>query len=95
MNIRPITEDVYNKIIEISEKLKVINEKEGWFREDSIKKLIPLDVKLQRGFIATEKGEVLGFITYTSHNGGPIIGWIGVDPNYHRKGIGKKLIEKV
>ncbi len=95
MIIRKIREDDYNKILEIVEKLKVIDEKRGWFTEEAMKKLIPIDIKIQRGFVAEEKDTIIGFITYISKNGEPFIGWIGVDPDFHRKGIGRALVEKV
>ena len=95
MNIREMREEDFTTIIEIAKQLRITDGKTGWFNEDSIKNLIPIDINLQKGFIAEEDGKTIGFVTFTSCNGKPRIGWIGVDPSYHRKGIGKKLIEQV
>ena len=95
MKIRPKTKGDCKGILKVAEKLRIINERTGWFTEDAIKKLIPIDIKLQKGFVAEENDSIIGFVTYTSKNGEPFIGWIGVDPQFHRKGIGKRLIEKV
>lgn len=95
MRIRRIEEKDYEPILEIADKLRTTDNKKGWFTEEARKKLIPLDIRIQKGFVSEEGGKVIGFITYTIHEYNPLIGWIGVDPDYHRKGVGKALTERV
>jgi len=95
MRIRQIEEKDYEPILELADKLRTIYDKKGWFTEEARKKFIPLDIRVQKGFVAEEDGKVVGFITYTTYDYNPIIGWIGVDPDYHRKGVGKALVERV
>ncbi|XOA43085.1 MAG: GNAT family N-acetyltransferase [Candidatus Nealsonbacteria bacterium] len=64
-----------------------------WFNKFAIQKAIPLDFKVHKGFVVEEKNKIVGFITYTSKEGQVKIGWIGVDPKYHRQGIGTKLLK--
>ncbi|MBD3208554.1 MAG: GNAT family N-acetyltransferase [Candidatus Nealsonbacteria bacterium] len=66
-----------------------------WFNEFAIRKSIPLDLKIHKGFIAEEKGKIIGFLTYTSREGTAELSWIGVDPKFHHKNIGKKLVESL
>jgi len=87
MKIRKITEKDFNKIMKVAKKLHP-----KWFDKFAINKSIPLDLKIHKGFIAEEKGEICGFITYTSKEGTIDISWMGVDPKFHRKKIGTKLI---
>jgi GNAT superfamily N-acetyltransferase len=91
LKIRTFEKKDYKKILSIVEKLKVVDDKTGWFDEDARKRAIPTDIKIQSGFVAEEDEKVLGFITYFSEYGRPKIGWIGVDPDLHRKGIGTAL----
>ena len=95
MKIREIEEKDFKQILEITEMLKVIDEKRGWFSEESRKKMIPIDLKIQGGFVAEIDSEIVGFVTYFSEYGKPKIGWIAVNPNKHRQGIGKLLLEKL
>ena len=95
MKVRPMRESDYDYILEIVEKLKQVDKDTGWFNEYERKKGIPFDIRIQRSFVAEENGKIVGFISYLSEYAHPKIGWIGVEPNYQRKGIGKKLIEAV
>ena len=64
----------------------------GWFTEDAQIRAIPADLKFQRGFLAESDGQVVGFITLFVAEGRLNIGWLGVHRDYHRQGIGGKLL---
>jgi|TARA_B100001971_G_C18206360_1_gene547867 N-acetylglutamate synthase-like GNAT family acetyltransferase len=58
--------------------------------ENSPKKLIEKSKKINY-FVATEKDKILGIGGYDRKK----VYTLFVDPKYHRKGIGKKIIERV
>jgi len=95
LRIRQTVEEDYESILEVAEKLRTIDDKKGWFTEEARKKFIPRDLRTQKGFVAEEDGKIVGFITYTTEKNNAEIGWIGVDPDYHRKKIGRLLVERV
>lgn len=64
-----------------------------WFDKKALKN-IPIDVQLQKCFVAEDENGVVGFITIYSEEGEGELGWIGVKPDLHRKGIGKKLLKR-
>lgn len=41
------------------------------------------------------EGTIIGFITFYVSEGIGHIGWLGVSPNYHRRGIGRLLVERL
>ena len=63
-----------------------------WFTERGIEQL-KVDVAHQQGYIAVSGNVALGFVTYYVAEGVARIGWMGVAPDHHRKGIGRSLIE--
>lgn len=65
-----------------------------WFTEEALRN-IPRDIQFAKCFVIEKKGAVAGFISVHSHDGNPMIGWIGVDPESRGEGIGKLLVEKV
>lgn len=90
MKIRKLTEKDFKKVMNVIKKLHG-----KWFTNGAIKKEIPIDIKINKGFIAEENNRVLGFLTYTSYEGKVELGWFGVDPKLHRKGVGTALFKKV
>jgi len=83
---RLIVKQDHKEIISISEALT------GWFNEDACKRAIPVDLRHQDGFVALAEGTVVGFITLFVAEGRLHIGWLGVRPDYHRRGIGSLLL---
>lgn len=90
MKIRKSTKEDFEGMMEIAKKLHP-----KWFDNFAINKSMPLDLKIHKGFVAEGKGKILGFITYTSNEGETKISWIGVDPKFHRQGIGSKLLQRL
>jgi ribosomal protein S18 acetylase RimI-like enzyme len=67
----------------------------GWFERFAIKNTIPIDLKIQRSFVAEKGNKIIGFITYFSEEGKVKISWMGVKPKFQRKSIGTKLMKKL
>ena len=65
-----------------------------WFDENA-RKAIPVDLQYQKGFVAVEDGKVVGFVTYYVAEGAVVIGWMGVRKEFHRKGIGSRLLARL
>ena len=54
---------------------------------------IPVDLRQQKVFVAVRGETILGFITLYVAEGRVNIGWLGVHPDYHRRGIGGRLLQ--
>jgi len=65
-----------------------------WFDKKALRN-IPIDVQLQKCFIAEEKNKVIGFITIYSKDGEAELGWMGVGTEWRNQGIGKKLVKRI
>jgi len=65
-----------------------------WFTEEALEN-IPRDIQFSRCFVAERDGKISGFISVHSHDGKPMISWLGVKPELRGEGIGKLLLEKV
>jgi GNAT superfamily N-acetyltransferase len=65
-----------------------------WFDERARTTSIPIDIQHQQGFVADRQGKVVGFITLYVAEGRLNIGWLGVQNELHRQGIGRLLIDK-
>lgn len=85
--IRALVEADYSAVVEVVAGLP------DWFDETAIIS-IPIDIKHQRGFVAERHGKVVGFITLYVAEGKLNIGWLGVQPDLHRQGIGRLLLDK-
>jgi len=88
MKVRESDEKDFQGMMKVAKKLHP-----KWFDNFAINKSIPLDLKIHKGFVAEEKGKILGFITYTSGEGEAKISWIGVPPKFQKRGIGTKLLK--
>ena len=66
----------------------------GWFSPDAQDRAVPADLKYQQGFLAESDGRVVGFITLFVAEGRLNIGWLAVRRDYHRQGIGGKLLAR-
>lgn len=84
-SILPKTEMDLNAVIKIAKQLPQHFTKKGV-------EFIESDFPNQSGLIFRHKDRVVGFILYFSNQGQMEIGWMGVSPEFQRKGIGNKLI---
>lgn len=65
-----------------------------WFTEQALEN-IPRDIQLAKCYVAERDERVIGFVSVHSHDGNPMISWLGVDKTLRGAGIGKLLLEKV
>jgi GNAT superfamily N-acetyltransferase len=63
-----------------------------WFDEKARNESIPVDLRFHRGYVAIGKSDIVGFITLYVAEGRVNIGWLGVDPDFQRRGIGGRLL---
>lgn len=90
MKIRESRENDFKDMMRIAKRLHP-----DWFDKVAINESMPIDLRVHRGYVAEENGRIVGFVTYKSDEGKAWIGWIGVDPEIHRRGIGSRLFKKM
>jgi GNAT superfamily N-acetyltransferase len=83
---RPMQEQDHPAILAVAETLP------EWFDADSRGRAIPTDLRHQDGFVALSDGKIIGFVTLFFAEGRLHIGWLGVRPDYHKQGIGSRLL---
>ena len=86
IQILPLEEEHYSGILTVAEGLP------EWFDEHARSKSIPIDIRHQEGFVAVSGQRVVGFVTHYVAEGRLHIGWLGVDREFHRQGIGSRLV---
>lgn len=90
-------EQIIYKKIEQDDHIAIYNimkSLDKWFDENALKNIL-IDLKFHYGYIAKDKNETIGFITYFVYEGVGNIGWIGVKTAYQNHKISKKLLEKI
>jgi ribosomal protein S18 acetylase RimI-like enzyme len=65
-----------------------------WFTSKGLE-LLRKDIALQLSIVAVEQDQVVGFLTYFVDQGTATIGWMGVHPEQHRKGVGSFLLKEL
>jgi len=88
ISVRPIEERDHAACVAVVKTLT------GWFTDDAQERAVPTDLRYQRGFLAESDGRVLGFITLFVAEGRLNIGWLAVHRDYHRQGIGGRLVAR-
>jgi ribosomal protein S18 acetylase RimI-like enzyme len=63
-----------------------------WFTEGGLR-MMALDFPYQRCLAAVEAEAVIGFLSYFVHEGVARIGWMGVELDLRRRGVGRALVE--
>jgi GNAT superfamily N-acetyltransferase len=63
-----------------------------WFTTDGRRKLA-VDLEHQAGLVALAAGAVVGFATWFVYEATGHLAWMGVDPDHHRRGTGRRLID--
>ncbi|MBI4801454.1 MAG: GNAT family N-acetyltransferase [Elusimicrobia bacterium] len=85
---RTIQEQDYRGILAVVEVLP------KWFDSDARDRAIPADLRHQYGIVAVSEGKIVGFITLFFAEGRLNIGWMGVRPDYQKRGIGSRLLAR-
>jgi ribosomal protein S18 acetylase RimI-like enzyme len=65
-----------------------------WFTKNGITKM-QIDLMFQKGFVAVLDSKIVGFLSFLTIEGEGQIGWTGVHPKFHRKGIGRMLVNRL
>lgn len=86
IRILPLEERHHSGILAAAEDLP------EWFDESAREKSIPIDIRYQEGFVAVSAQRVVGFVTLYVAEGRLHIGWLGVAREFHRQGIGTRLL---
>src|SRR4030065_2583070 len=82
-----VTTDL-EQLIEIAKTLP------EWFTAGGIKHM-SIDLRFQNGFVALNGSRIVGFLSFYVSEGIARIGWMGVLPEFHNQGIGRKLVGKL
>ena len=87
-HIREIIQEDHTTIVEMAKSLR------QWFTELGVQQIAG-DLRTQKGLVALEDENVAGFVTYAVAVDERVaeLTWIAVHPNFHRKGIGRSLVE--
>jgi ribosomal protein S18 acetylase RimI-like enzyme len=88
ISVRKFKNTDSNQIIKIAKALP------QWFTRGGIERMNS-DLRYQNGFVASHGSEIVGFLTFYVTEGVGHIGWMGILPNFHRQGIGKKLVKQL
>jgi len=65
-----------------------------WFTEEALAN-IPRDIQFAKSFVAELEDQVVGFVSVFSHDGRPMIGWLGTEKKLRGKRIGRHLLERI
>ena len=90
LRVRRILPEDYAPIAKIAKYLHP-----QWFTESALEE-IAQDIRNHDGFVAVEK-EVIGFATYLLNEKDKTadLTWIGVFPEFHRRGVGRALVDAI
>ena len=91
MLVREIRREDYEAIESIARALSP-----KWFTDSAVQEIVHA-VRNERGFVAISNSRSLGFATCRERSDGVTadLTWIGVHPDFHRRGVGRSLIEAV
>lgn len=78
----------FENLIEIAQALP------EWFTKNGISHM-QIDLRFQNGFVAIYDSQIVGFISFITIEGEGQVGWMGLLPKFHRKGIGRMLVNQV
>lgn len=73
--------------------LRIVEHLPEWFDETARTRSVPIDIQHQVGFVAVRERRVIGFITLYVTEGRLHIGWLAVNKQLQRQGLGSQLLE--
>jgi GNAT superfamily N-acetyltransferase len=88
MTLKSMSPKDHTAILEIAKSLP------QWFTSGGIES-ITKDIQFQDGIVAFEDNQAIGFLTFFVNQGVANIGWMGVLPACHRRGVGEKLLQEL
>lgn len=65
-----------------------------WFTKTGIEHM-SVDLRYQQGFVVVNDSRIVGFLSFFVTEGVGHIGWLGILPDFHRHGIGRKMVEEL
>jgi GNAT superfamily N-acetyltransferase len=67
-----------------------------WFTESALTEIANA-IRTQNGYVAEDGGILIGFAMYQPLSDGRTaeLTWVGVRPNFHRRGTGRRLVEAI
>ena len=63
-----------------------------WFDKEGIRNM-KIDFNMNNLLVAVENKKVIGFLCYSSYCGKMLLMWMGVKKEFHRKGVGERLLK--
>ena len=85
ISLRSLSKADLESVLEVARALP------QWFTPTGLE-LMRVDLPYQKGWVAWGGSSPLGFISFFVNQAKGEIGWMGVLPDQHRKGIGKQLL---
>lgn len=73
--------------------LSIVENLPEWFDETARTRSVPADIQHQPGFVAIREQRVVGFVTLYVAEGRMHIGWLAIDKQLQRQGLGSRLLE--
>ena len=86
MNTCELTPALHDEAMALAGKLG------QWFSDDGLTHMA-VDMHHQPGIAATRDGALVGFLTWYVTEGSVCIGWIAVESQSHRQGVGAALVD--
>lgn len=84
--IRPLAKTDSDAVLALARSL------DDWFNDAGLAQM-ERDLASHSGFVATDRGRILGFITWRPiESEGADLSWLGVGREFHRTGVGRALL---
>ena len=84
----------FDRTSELDQVVEIAQSLPEWFTPGGMR-LIRADLRFQNGFVAVKERKLIGFVSFFVNQGKAEIGWMGVHPECHRCGIGRKLLARL
>jgi tRNA pseudouridine38-40 synthase len=85
--LRPLRSNYFPGVLDVLRALG------AWFNDESVRTLAR-EIRFHAGYVAIAGQRVVGFLAFNVMEGAAQIQWMGLAPEYQRKGIGRKLVNK-
>lgn len=82
------------EVADLEQLIEIARALPEWFTATGIENM-RMDLRFQQGFVAVKDSRIVGFLSFFVAEGVAWIGWMGILSDFHRKGIGRKMVEKL